>query len=154
EHVEPGRLFTTGPVRSILVASDGTLWVVAGSYLYRYKDGKKQVFSSAIDPDAFPARSEMLSRVIETIEGKIWVIASDEGHLRHGGMILRGGVVEWTGKGWKRLDVPEKTNGWFMRSYTALDKATAIAGTTKGFTRHRGGRLELLSTLNDPSYKR
>src|SRR5262249_29794352 len=87
-------------------------------------------------------------------EGKIWVIASDEGHLRHRGMILRGGVVEWTGKGWKRLDVPEKTNGWFMRSYTALDKATAIAGTTKGFTRHRGGRLELLSTLNDPSYKR
>jgi tetratricopeptide (TPR) repeat protein/uncharacterized caspase-like protein len=148
--------FAARRIGNILVASDGTVWVAAGSSLFRWRDdmpaGKAEEFSFFIDSARFPARSELSSRVIETVSGRIWVIASDEGHLRYNGQPLVGGVLEWTGTQFRRLDVSRKTDAWFLTGYTRIDDSTAIAGSVGGFVRHQGDRLAALAGGPDGSY--
>lgn len=147
--VEPWK---PGAVTSLLAASDGTIWVTAGASLFRHRDGKTEEFSIFVDQERFPARSEMISRVIETIEGNIWVVASDESHLNFHGMILEGGVLQWTGDRFRRLDLSGHTDAWFITGYTPIGGGAAIVGTTQGFARHRGGRFATLEQLKDASY--
>lgn len=141
-------------VNSILAASDGALWVVAGPALFRWKDGKTTEFNLYKDAPEFPSRSEWLSRVIETFDHRIWVIASNEVHLNYQGMPLKGGVLEWDGAGFKRLNLPEKSSYWFVTGYTPLDDKTAIAGTTNGFVQCRDNRFaSYYNDLKDTSYQ-
>ena len=95
---------------SLLAASDGVIWATYGSSLFRWNNGKLEEFSIFKDEKAFPARSEMLSRVLETYDHRIWVVASDESHLFYHGEKLEGGLLEWTGAGFKRIDMQERYN--------------------------------------------
>jgi CHAT domain-containing protein/tetratricopeptide (TPR) repeat protein len=149
----------THAIGNILAASDGTIWVAAGSSLFRWTEdmapGTAEEFSFFLDPRKFPARSEMISRVVETKDHRIWVIASRESHLVFRGQQLQGGVLEWTGTDFRRLDsfIQHYTNAWFLTGYTIIDSTTAIAGSAEGFVRHRGDQLSMFGLeLQDPSY--
>jgi len=62
---------TTGKVTSLLTASDGSIWVTVGASVFHWQDGALEEFSIFLDPERFPARSDMISRVIETFDGHI-----------------------------------------------------------------------------------
>lgn len=144
-----------GPIRSLLVSAEGAIWVTAGSSAFKWQDGQVEEFSIFKDSERFPSRSDMISRVVETVEGRIWIVASDEGHLSYQGMQLEGGILEWTGQGFRRLKLPKESEYWFLTSYTRINQHTAIAGTTKGFVRHRRESFaSFFDDLKDTSYKR
>jgi CHAT domain-containing protein/tetratricopeptide (TPR) repeat protein len=148
------RELSTQDLTSILCASDGTIWVTAGASLFRWRDGATEEFSFFKDPQAFPSRSEMISRAVETVDHRIWVVASYENHLQWRGTHLEGGLLEWTGSRFERLDLRDRRVGdWFLTGYTVIDDRTAIAGTATGFARHGGGRLSTYRELDDPSYQ-
>ena len=103
------------------------------------------------DAVKFPARSEMISRVIETVDHRILVVASDESHLRYNNVVLSGGLLEWTGTAFR--PIVTTSNGWFITGYTPIDGNTAIVGTTAGFAREKNGKYATFSELKDPSYE-
>jgi YD repeat-containing protein len=143
-------------VQDLLVSTDGTVWAAAGPSLFRLPKGADQPeeFSLYVDHDKFPSRTHFISRVVETVDGKIWVIGSNEGHLEDEGIILRGGVLEYADGKFKRIELEDETDGWFIHRYTQIDKRTALASTTDGIAIHTAsGAYELLSE-RDPSYKR
>ena len=144
--------YGSGPVRALTVASDGTIWVASGGSVFRWKEGDPEEFSFFLDPERFPSRTHMISRVVETIDGKIWVIASDEGHLAHRGVVLEGGLLEWTGEAFRRIQAPN--NYRMITGYTRIDDETAIVGSTSGFFRHtRAGRYQSFFAMGDTTYK-
>lgn len=161
---------------SLLVASDGTIWATAGGSVFRWRDdesphhfagedrdslapaqkharGTLQEFSIFNDPASFPARSDMISRVVETIDGEIWVIASNEGHRTFKGMQLSGGVLQWIGTGFRRLGLREESPAWFITGYTAIDRQRAVIGTTHGFAVQEGNRYGTFTDHKDSSYR-
>jgi CHAT domain-containing protein len=148
--------YRPGSVTSILVASDGAIWVTAGASLFRWREEMghtAEEYSMFKDPNAFPSRSEMLSRVVETFDHHLWVIASNEGHLVWNGMTLSGGVLEWSGKGFRQIAESSKApSGWFITGYTQIGDSTAIVGTTSGFVRYNGTSYETYRNLKDASY--
>lgn len=138
-------------VGDLLVARDGAVWAIAGASAYRFVEGKPlEEWSIYKDPVAFPSRSRWLWKLVETVEGKIWIVASDESHLPHRGMRLEGGLLELRGSTWVRLH-KEKTP-WFITGYTPLDARHAIVGTSEGFAAHRHGRLTTFAGLGDATY--
>lgn len=142
---------TRRSIADLLVARDGAVWAIAGASAYRFVEGKPlEEWSIYKDPAAFPSRSEWLWKIVETIEGKIWIVASDESHLQHRGMRLEGGLLELRGNTWVRLQ-KEKTP-WFITGYTPLDARHAIVGTSEGFAEHRHGRLTTFAGLADATY--
>lgn len=152
-----------GHVTSILASRDGSIWVTAGPSLFHWKEGATaEEFNMVVDASRFPSRSEMISRVVETVDGRIWAVASDESHLFHHGVRLDGGLLEYdpSANAFHQLaDVAhERTTPWrsdtpwFLSSYTAVDSVTGIAGSAEGFALHRGSRFGSLSQLNDESY--
>lgn len=154
---------SSGRVSRILVARDGTVWVTAGPALFRWHENdasdpgepfpSAEEFSIFVDPQRFPARSDMIYSVQETIDGRIWVSASDEGHRIWRGDSMKGGLLEWQDGSFRRVEDIYDTGYWFMSSYTPVDDTTAIVGSTGGFTRHRAGRgLESFYHRNDASY--
>jgi CHAT domain-containing protein len=159
---------------SVMEASDGSIWATTPSTVFRltyndaYEDMSEyqeqveqglepepfailEVFSMFLDPEEFPARSDMISGVYETKDGDIWVVASAETHRDYLGVTLSGGLLRWTGDGFERISDDMGSN-WFVTSYTNIDEETAIAGTTSGFTLHQGSRFKQFTTLEDPSY--
>jgi YD repeat-containing protein len=159
----PRELFTARPttnghdvatltLTSILVARDGAIWVTAGSSVFRWLDGMTDEFSMFIDPERCPIRSDMISRVVETIDGRIWVVASNEGHNVADGLALRGGLFEFAEDRFKRLNITDESSAWFITGYTPLDERTAIVGTADGFVSHRPDRFSTFTSLNDSSY--
>lgn len=141
-----------GEITSLLVASDDTIWVTAGSSLFRYKDGRRWEFSFFLDADAFPSRTEMVSSVLETNDHRIWVVCSGEGHLNFNRAILEGGLLEWTGERFRRLERPVG-QPWFFSSYTPVDDGIAIVGTNEGFARHDHTGIRSYTSLEDASYR-
>ncbi len=145
-----------GPVRNITVARDGSIWVAAGSSVFRWREGEElQTYNYFTDAERFPSRSQMISRVIETVTGEIWVVASDNNHNNWQGVSLAGGLLRFTGDRFEMVD-RERFGGthWFITGYTPLDERTAIAGTVAGFVRHRDGQFAPLARLEVPSYLR
>lgn len=146
-----------GAVTSILTASDGTIWVTAGPSLFRWREGASaEEFNMIVDGARFPSRSEMISRVIETVDRRIWVIASDEGHLFQQGVKLSGGVLEYDPAANLFRQMQDfrsaAADGWFMTSYTPIDSLTAIAGSSAGFALHRANRFATFRERKDVSY--
>jgi CHAT domain-containing protein/tetratricopeptide (TPR) repeat protein len=158
---EPVELFTMAPtvaegwdaghLTSLLCDREGTVWATYGGSVFRWSNGQVQEFSIFKDDTVFPARSEMISRVVETHDHRIWVIASNEEHLFYQGERLSGGILEWTGKGFDRLPM-EDTPGWFMTSYTQIGDTRGIVGTNRGFAEHRGDDYSLVAVTNNASY--
>jgi hypothetical protein len=74
----------------------------------------------------------MVSRAFETRDGKILVVASDEGHISYMGHPLSGGILEWDGAGFKK--VPSNRHlPTYITSYTITDSDRAIVGTDGHF---------------------
>ena len=143
-----------GGIVDMLVDRHGTLWVVAGSSLFRYEKEQLTEFNYLIDSKAFPSRSPLLAGVHETLDGGIEVVASDEGHLSHQGVQLAGGLLRWNGTGFDNVGKPAN---WFVTGYTVLDERTALVGTNRGFARELAGdnsweARQSFPELNDPSY--
>ncbi len=143
-----------GRIVDMLVDSRGTLWVVAGSSLFRYENEQVTEFNYLIDSEAFPSRSPLLAGVHETLDGVIEVVASDESHLFHQGVKLAGGLLRWNGKGFDNVGKPAN---WFVTGYTVVDERTALLGTNSEFARELAGensweKRQTFPELNDPSY--
>jgi hypothetical protein len=141
-----------GHLRSIFVSSDDTVWVASGPSLFRWKEGKTTEFSMFVDSAKFPAMSDMISRVVETRTGRIWVVASDEGHLQYEGRSLDGGLMEWTGKDFRKLQLNTKAPT-FITSYTLVEPELAILGTGDGFVRDGPDGLKAFADSGDLSYQ-
>ena len=140
-------------ITSLLVQDDGTIWATAGASVFRYSKGKVEEFNALTMPEKFPARSHYVDEVFETIDGRVLVVASNESHLNYRGMVLSGGVVEWDGQKFKRIDLEDKTEEWFVTGYTRVDDETALVGTSSGFARHRNGKWSAFDKLEDPTYQ-
>ena len=141
-----------GPIRDLLVTADGAVWVAAGGSVFRWQDGAVEEFSFFVDRGRFPSRTQMITGLVETIHGKIWVICSDEGHLEYRGTVLAGGVLEWTESGFRRIETPWHYE--MITGYTKIADDTAIAGSTSGFFRHTAdGGYEPFEWLGDATYR-
>lgn len=144
-----------GGIVDMLVDSRGTLWVVAGSSLFRYADQQVTEFNYLLDSKAFPSRSPLLVGVHETLDGGIEVVASNERHLAHQGVDLSGGLLRWNGNGFDNVGKPAN---WFVTGYTVLDERTALVGTNQDFARELAGedswqKRQAFPAMNDPSYQ-
>ncbi|MBF0143613.1 MAG: hypothetical protein HQL59_09195, partial [Magnetococcales bacterium] len=139
-------------ISSLIVARDGVIWATRGPSLFRWEKGELREFSMFVDPKAFPAKSDALSRVVETIDGRIWVVASDEGHRQIDGETLRGGLFEYTPDGFRRLDLTDIDDRWFITGYTPIAAGKAIVGTAKGFVLHQSGHFTPFTEVQDSSY--
>lgn len=144
---------SAGDVRltSLIVASDGTIWATAGPSVFRFSKGELSEFSMYVDADKFPVLSDMISRVVETVDHRIWVVASQETHRQYRGQNMEGGLLEWSGD--RFVKKSPGNSPWFFTSYTPVGPNQAIAGTNAGFALQRNDQLEWLSSQGDPSYK-
>ncbi|WP_111656285.1 CHAT domain-containing protein [Isoalcanivorax indicus] len=147
------RAHWNGPVRDMLAASDGSLWVVSGATLFRWQQDTLTRFDYLDDPERFPSRSLMLFRVYETLDGEIHVVASNEGHLAEAGVYLRGGLLRLEGDRFVNLGQPPH---WFVKAYTPVSERLAILGTAGAFVRERwgshGSDRDSYVRLEDPGY--
>ena len=144
-----------GP-RHLTVTSDGTVWVSTRRSVFVWKEGMDEAteYSFYLNSELFPSRTSWVSRVIEGPGGRVFVICSDEGHLYHKGVRLTGGVLEWTGDKFERLELDEEFENWFMTSYTQVNEDTGIFGSTHGFGRYSDKRFESYQDRDDVSYER
>lgn len=153
--------YSAGDVSSILIASDSTIWVTAGLSIFRYKEINN--LDSAIveeynffkNPDLFPSRTHMINNVTETLDKKIIVTCSNEGHLYYKGISLKGGLLQWIPeeKKFKRLDVDSMNANSYFTSYTPISVNEAIIGTLGSFALEKNGVIENFKTgIKDPSY--
>ena len=141
-------------VTSLLAASDGSIWATKGPAVFRWKDGSVTEYNFYKDKKTFPLPNNWLSRVVETIDKRIWVVASDEKHINISGYDQHGGLLELRGDRFVLID-PEKQHSSlprFLTSYTAVGDDHAIVGTSDGFAVHRGGELALLHERKDTTY--
>lgn len=142
-----------GPVRDLLAASDGSLWVISGATLFRWHNDAVTRFDYLDDPERFPSRTLMLFRVYETLDGEIHVVASNEGHLSEAGVPLRGGLLRLEGDRFVNLGQPPH---WFVNAYTPVSERLAILGTGGAFVRERrgseGSDRDSYVRLEDPGY--
>lgn len=141
-------------ITSLVAAKDGSIWVTIGPSVFRWRNGKVAEFNFFVDREKFPIPNHRLSRVLETHDGRIWVVASNETHLKNQGYKLRYGLLEFRGDRFVQLDPKRKHGIWFFTGYTKIGEGNAIFGTTSGFGRHRGHALELLTNSTDESYQR
>lgn len=139
-------------VTSLAVASDRTVWMTTRSTLFRWRAGQLTRYSQFHDPEVFPALSHYLSRVVETVDGRIWVVASAEGHIAHQGVYMKGGLLELRGDRFVRLskgDAPV----WYITGYTPIGESEAIVGSNGGFGLHAHDRLTPVERVGSLSYK-
>lgn len=140
-----------GEINDIFVDSRNTIWVAAGSSVFRYSNDmpEPQEFNYFIDSELFPSRSQMIYRIYENLQNKIQVVASDEGHLDHLGVRLSGGLLEW--QDGKFVNLGHEGN-WFATGYTKINEDTAIVGNNGDFSREKFGVRQSYVNLNDPTY--
>jgi CHAT domain-containing protein/predicted Zn-dependent protease len=150
---EDGKTRGGGRVTSLIVTTDGAIWVTSGSSTFRWLNGKLDEFSIYIDDKRFPIRTNWCSKVVETVDHRIWVVGSSEGHFRHLGVELEGGMVEWDGSAFRRLDLSDETEAWFIRGYTPIDDSTAIVASSAGFAQHKRDGFASYLMLKDAAYK-
>jgi|GEM_PF-3108817 len=129
-----------GPVRSMMVARDGTLWVAVGGSVFRWNEAEGlSEFSFFLDRELFPSRTQMIHNVYETLDGEITAVGSQEGHLSYQGVNMRGGRLVWDGEKFIRKDEEEGGLGRFVHSVTQIGTNKAIYGTGDGFMVQNGG---------------
>ena len=140
-----------GSLSDIYIDSSNTIWVAAGSSVFRFTNEMKQPeeFNYFIDAAKFPAYSDMIHSIYQGLDGKIRAVASNEAHRKYKGVKLSGGVLEWDGKVFENQDA--KAN-WFVTGYTVIDEHTAIVSTNTHFAREHKGQRESFKAMDDLSY--
>ncbi len=144
-----------GPMRSMIVASDGAIWVAMGGSAFRWteSEGLKE-YSYFLDSEAFPSLSQKIHSVVETQDGRVVAVASNEGHLSYRGAYLSGGQLIWNGERFVREEISKPT-GWFLHTKTQVSENQAIYGTGNGFMRQTGDTMEhyRYELNDDPSHQ-
>ena len=144
--------FNPSNIHDILVASDGSIWATAGASVFHWQEDQElKEYSQFIDP-RFAPNSDMLAGIFESIDGRILLVASSEGHRSYKQRGMKGGLFEFDGTDFVKFE-DEVTGRWFMSSYTKLDDKTAVAGTTAGFSVHKGETLVALDRSGNSSYE-
>ncbi len=146
--------YAAGEVRSLLVASDGTVWVAAGASVFRWKEGMDAAaeYSVFTDPQQFPAPTSMVSRIVETLDHRILVICSDEEHLVQRGVRLSGGVMEWKGTHFVLDSLKDRSKAWFITGYTPIDAEHAIVSTSGDFVEETSSGYKTFVEARSTSY--
>jgi CHAT domain-containing protein/ankyrin repeat protein len=140
-----------GSVKKILLDSQNTLWVAAGSSLWRWREGEEaKEYNYSLDPESFPSRSQIIFNVYEDTEQVIRVVASNESHLRHNGIPLAGGELIYQGGNFVRAKKPYR-KGWFVSGYTPMNNNSAVVATGYEYYRDRNGKRNSFNEL--ASYK-
>ncbi|USD66892.1 CHAT domain-containing protein [Vibrio sp. SCSIO 43136] len=140
------------PIEDIFVDTDDSIWVVAGADLFHWKQGELEHFNYYIDPKRFPSRSNMLAKVFRDLQGDLYVVASNEGHLDHQGVYLTGGLLRLGELGFERVKRSEKPN-WFALGYTPISEDKAIVSTGGSFLLDNNGKWRSYRTMGDKSYQ-
>lgn len=162
--IDPVELFTVDPfipedgeklykpvIQDLHVSKDGAIWVVTNVAVFRWKDNKLDEYNWFKDENSFPYLNDMLFGMVETLDGRLWVVSSQESHLKFRNKPKVGGVAEFDGSKFVKSNV-NNSSSWFITSYTKLDQKTAIVGTLRGFVRHRGKQYTSYNELKDASY--
>ncbi|NOH97515.1 CHAT domain-containing protein [Vibrio sp. 99-70-13A1] len=139
-------------IEDIFVDTDDSIWVVAGADLFHWNEGELEHFNYYIDPKRFPSRSNMLVKVFRDLQGDLYVVASDEGHLDHQGVYLDGGLLKLGEFGFERVKTSEKPN-WFTLGYTPISNDKAIVSTGRSFLLDNKGKWRSFETAGDVSYQ-
>lgn len=138
-------------VNRLLKRTNNEIWAISSDSAFRWKNQELTTFGP--NNDQFPSETDMLANIFETTEGKLWVVGSNEDYRQEGGQKLVGGVLEFTGESFRRLDeMTINRKNWFATGYTPIGKKKGIVGTTKGFMLQTGESIDYLN-LN-PSYLR
>ena len=142
----------SGDVKNIVVAADQSIWVATKLSVFHYRgthEDKLLVdeFNYFRSSNKFPAATHMIYRVLELPDGRIWAVASNEGHLSYNGIYLRGGLLEWDQKTnqFNLLNVNNNYSSrgfnWFLTSVTSINTDKAIVGTLGGFAEYNKGEI-------------
>ncbi|MBX2931454.1 MAG: CHAT domain-containing protein [Chitinophagaceae bacterium] len=144
DQTEPasGEKYTAGDVKKILVDKKGRIWIVTALAVFKYDANATNTvteYNFFKNPNEFPSYTELVYNIVETIDGKIWVVCSNEKHLFYKSISLSGGLLQWNEE--KQLfENLLRTKGdytipfdWFINSYTIIDSGKAIIGTASNF---------------------
>ncbi|MEQ9412177.1 MAG: hypothetical protein RIF39_00030, partial [Cyclobacteriaceae bacterium] len=111
------------------------------------QEGQVEEYNYFRAPDKFPSRTHMVYRILETPDGRIWAVCSNEGHLSYKGIYLSGGLLQWNDskKQFDQLDTNDNYNtrgfNWFVTSITPIGEERAIVGTLGGFAEYNQGEI-------------
>lgn len=158
--------YKAGPLNDIMIDSKGNIWVTTGLSLFLFNESEGNASASEYNffrnPDRFPSKTEMLYKTFETIDKRIIVVCSNEGHLQSKGLALSGGLLEWQegSKTFKELSVTDnyakRGFNWFITGYTPVSETKAIVGTIGGFAEDNMGEIrdyyQSGGGINNPSY--
>jgi len=146
-------------IEGLLVASDGTVWATQGASVFRWREGMQEAeeLSFQIDPEKQPLPTDLMGRIVETVDGRILLSGSRE-PTRRAGRPMLGGMAEWDGEKFVVIGLGNSSEfrsvPWFMTGYTPVGEGKAIVGSQRGFGLHDGERLVTYQAMNDESYKR
>lgn len=151
---ETARDADNNEITGLALGPDGAIWATTRTSVFRHLAGKTTEFSYFRDPKQFPMPASWIAGVYTTVDGRVWVVGSDEGHIDIDGTNMRGGLAEWTGDGFTLLGDSDALSGapWFMTSYTSIGNGRAIVGTAAGMALHEAGRFNYVERLKDSSY--
>lgn len=139
-------------IEDIRPTSDGSIWAVAGASAFRRApDGSVTEFTLFDGAPGYPVWSDSLHGIEETPDGRVLLVASDDGHRAFRNRALKGGLFEFDGRGFvpATLDI---AGTWFVTGLTPMPDGSAIIGTTRGFARLSGDRLTEFRLAEDKSY--
>ena len=137
-------------VTSILCAQNGDVWVSTGPTVYRYHQGKVDSYGQWKDPKVAPFATVWISRVLETPEGAILVVASNEGHNLVNGVSYRGGVFAFDKDHFFKVDGYDGND--MPLAITPLGNDSAIWATVGSFMMQKADLTAKLSK-SDTSYQ-
>lgn len=145
--------FESGEVKNILVSSDGAIWVCTRLSVFRYYRGSLVEYNYFKNPKLFPAKSGNLYRILETQDGRILVVASQDRDQQYKETILEGGLLEWSSAKhqFDRIPVAENKE-WFYHSYTSIGSGQAIIGSRSGFLLENKGAVDPFDSKDQVSY--
>jgi len=142
---------SSGAVKNMLIAEDGSLWVATKLSVFRYREENGEAivneFNYFRDPEKFPGPTQLVHKVHETPDGRIWVVCSNEGHIDYNGINLSGGLLLWNEEDGKfdaqniRGNYKQRNFNWFMTSVTKVGEQKGIIGTLGGFAEFNNGEI-------------
>ncbi|WP_137935075.1 CHAT domain-containing protein [Mesorhizobium comanense] len=149
-----GRGAANDEITGLAVGPDGAIWATTRTSVFRHANGKTTEYSYFLDAAKFPMPASWIAGVYATVDGRVWVIGSDESHIAVDGTNMRGGMAQWNGNGFDLVGGSDDLEGrpWFVTSYTPVAEGRAIVGTTAGMGMHEAGTFSYLEAMKDSSY--
>lgn len=156
-HEPGGGWNTNSKVTSIAVTKSGEVWATAGGSLFRHVLATSETteYCYGLNPEEFPVRSDMLSRVFIAPDDTVWLSASNEAHRTYNGVMLEGGLYYFDGNTFQ-LNNGSLGSRALVTGITPLTDGSAILGYNHGSVRIRteGGYMDFIHAgprfIDDP----